>query len=232
MSKKPIIFNTQMVQALLDGRKTQTRRVCKVSTGTRNIDNQTCHQVVYPSSNFYGVCADFYDENGFWLGASKPAYQPGDILYVRETWGDYKESSEDGEGYYTLYRADFPKGAKTYKAGDDEFGKEIICDLPKWHPSIHMPKEIARIFQRVTDVRVERLQDITDEDAKAEGANVGVGIAEKMRRSARERFAEIWDKTVPAHAVGNLWVFNPWVWVYTFERITRGGNLYGGDDNG
>lgn len=113
---KPILFNTEMVRAILEDRKTVTRRIVK-----------------------------------------PPAlYSIDDILYVRETWGDYSECTPGGVGYY-LYRADYPDGAKHY----DFDGYK--CDLPRWRPSVHMPKEAARLFLRVTDVRVERLQDI-DED--------------------------------------------------------------------
>ncbi len=244
MVLKPILFNTPMVRAILEGRKTQTRRVCKVSSRTMNIENKDCGSVVYPSSNFWGICADFYDKKGFWRGAVKPKYQPGDILYVRETWGDYRESSEDGEGYYTLYRADYPEGAKTYKAGEDEFGKEIICDLPKWHPSIHMPKEYARIFLRITHVRVERLQEAEEYDIEEEGymgcpsehtVYFPEGGAEPCfniegecpyhgwycGHSLAEGFGrDIWDETIkPADRHRYGWYANPWVWVYTFERI-------------
>ena len=91
-----------------------------------------------------------------------------------------------------------------------------------YHPSIHMPKEAARIFLKVTNVRVERLQDIDDEQAKKEGANwrngKNVGFEEKMRRSAVERFAEIWNSTIKKSDLDRYgWDANPWVWVIDFE---------------
>ena len=137
----------------------------------------------------------------------QPPYQPGDILWVRETWAAW--SSTYGVAPKLYYKAD----------GDTPAGI-------KWRPSIHMPKEAARLFLRVTDVRVERLQDITDEGAKAEGANWKhghhVGVEEKMRRGAVERFAEIWDTTIkPADRETYGWSANPWVWVISFERISR-----------
>lgn len=96
----------------------------------------------------------------------------------------------------------------------------------KWRPSIHMPKEAVRIWLKVTDVRVERLQDITDEQAKAEGANwkngKNVGFEEKMRRTAVERFAEIWNSTIKKSDLDRYgWDANPWVWVIEFERFEK-----------
>ena len=129
---KPILFNTDMVRAILEGRKTVTRRVVKFKPGqnpqwTGYIPDG---QVLYGSNN---------------IPASKSPYQPGDILYVRETW--------------TRSMA----GTYLYKATDTP----IILD--RWRPSIHMPKEAARLFLRVTDVRAERLQAITIEDIQKEG---------------------------------------------------------------
>lgn len=172
---KPILFNSDMVRAILDGRKSVTRRVVK------------------PQPNMFSL------RDGI-----KPPYRPDDILYVRETWakidGDYvfKADDESPEGWH----------------------------LTAWHPSIHMPREAARIFLRVTDVRVERLKEIDDEEAKAEGSNwrngKHVGFEEKMRRSAVDRFAEIWDSTIkPADRGLYGWLANPWVWVIAFERCEK-----------
>lgn len=195
---KPILFNTEMVRAILDGRKTCTRRVIK-----HNVDailNSPYH-VEHP------------EVEDAWLikKLCRPPYEPGDILYVRETWG---------EGY--------AEGTYIYKADDK------LAELPTfkktskilYHPSIHMPKEAARIWLKVTDVRVERLQDITDDGAKAEGANwkngKNVGWEEKMRRTAVERFAEIWNSTIKKSDLYRYgWVANPWVWVIQFERCEK-----------
>lgn len=206
---KPILFNSDMVRAILAGKKTQTRRVCKVSSSTMNIESKDCASVVYPSSNLWGICADFYDKEGFWLGAGKPKHQPGDILYVRETFG---------YGYYAafgqevFYKADYPNGKPDF--------------VVKWRPSIHMPKEAARIFLRVTNIRVERLQNIQSMDAIAEGAEAewhqndcGDAIYTK---TPIDTFAEIWDKTIkPGDLDRYGWPANPWVWVIEFERIEK-----------
>ena len=199
MAIKPILFNTEMVQAILDGRKTCTRRIVK---GAIPDDAMWGYTMFTPKGciSCRGVYADGYGE-GFY----KLPYQPGDILYVRETWCKGSWMNEK-ERYY-------------YKADDNDFH----C---VWHPSIHMPKEAARIWLKVTDVRVERLQDITDDGAKAEGANwkngKNVGWEEKMRRTAAERFAEIWDSTIKKSDIGRCgWAANPWVWVVEFERCEK-----------
>lgn len=204
----PILFNTDMVRAILDGRKTVTRRVLK------NLPKD---------AEYVGQLEDSFDP---WdekdIGKSmfktsllptekagcifiKPPYQPGDTLYVRETWW------KNGNTYF-------------YKAG---CSKGLIDNMyVKWRPSIHMPKEAVRIWLKVTDVRVERLQDITDEQEKAEGANwkngKNVGFEEKMRRTAVERFAEIWDSTIKKADLDRYgWDANPWVWVIEFERCEK-----------
>ena len=177
---KPILFNTDMVRAILDGRKTVTRRVVKFKPGqnpqwTGYIPDG---QVLYGSNN---------------IPASKSPYHPGDILYVRETW------------------ARSMAGTYLYKATDTP----IILD--RWRPSIHMPKEAARLFLRVTDVRVERLQDIDDAGVVSEGMNIG------------DPFDELWDSTVKAaDREANSWAANPWVWVIEFERVSKEAALKGG----
>ncbi len=189
MRERPILFNTEMVRAILEGRKTCTRRVLK--------------QPFEVHPNGY-ITKSRGNER---LCPYIPPYQPGDILYVRETWckGSY---GNEKEKYY-------------YKADDNNF----FCT---WHPSIHMPKEAARIWLKVTDVRVERLQEITDDGAKAEGANwkngKNVGWEEKMRRTAVERFAEIWNSTIKKSDLDRYgWDVNPWVWVVEFERCEKPG---------
>ena len=145
MSTKPILFNTEMVRANLDGRKSCTRRLVKGFVPDDAIWGYTAFTPKgYISCR--GTFADGYGEKFF-----KLPYQIGDILYVRETW------SKGLERY--IYRADYSDTEKFYRNG-----KEIEI---KWKPSIHMPKEAARIWLKVTDVRVERLQEITEDGAKA-----------------------------------------------------------------
>ena len=174
---KPILFNTAMVQAILDGRKTMTRRVVK--------------------------------------NPAKPPCRKGDILYVREAWHKYTKRVGKGEN---CHLAEF-YGYKASVTNSEDANEP-------WHPSIHMPKKAARIWLKVTDVRMERLQDIDDEEAKKEGANWkngrNIGWEEKMRRTPTERFAEIWNYTIRKTDLDCYgWDANPWVWVIEFERCEK-----------
>lgn len=195
----PILFNDEMVQALLTGRKTCTRRAIKLP------DKMTGRPI--------GKSGDSSNPLGFFYpgGIKRPPYQPGDILYVRETWSEIKNA----DGSHKKY---------VYKASDQyPFGESRYIIKFNWKPSIHMPKKAARIWLKVTDVRVERLQDITEDGAKEEGANFkngkNVGLEEKMRRTAIERFAEIWNSTIKKTDIDRYgWDANPWVWVIEFER--------------
>lgn len=228
----PILFNTDMVRAILDGRKTVTRRVAKkIPAETHRIE---------PMQSFDGGDLKFEchwggympDVQGFKDGMAvvKPPYQPGDILYVRETWGDYRECQEGGCGYY-MYRADYPDGATTYL-----YHEGTVCDLPRWHPSIHMPKDAARIWIKVTDVRVERLQEITEEQAYMEGtdpwdeacyANNGWHPTLSDPDSGGtpniiDGFRKLWNSTIKKpDLVRYGWDANPWVWVIGFERCEK-----------
>lgn len=219
MSIKPILFNADMVRAILDGRKTVTRRVVKVPPYYPHFYKLHDNADGALSGTKNRLYAGFYNnERIFYIDGERHVdavyyqapYQPGDILYVRETW--YRGLNR------ILYKANYSENEKFYTNG-----KEIQI---KWHPSIHMPKEAARIWLKVKDVRVERLQDIDDEKAKAEGANwkngKNVGFEEKMRRSAVERFAEIWDSTIKKSDIDRYgWDANPWVWVIEFERCEK-----------
>lgn len=218
---KPILFNTEMVQANLDGFKTATRRIMNPQPHTECY-NGGAHEFVTDDFGLKFKCSGFVcrkcgygvspPHSKYPVGTSfiRPKYQPDDILYVRETWSPVFVHPKR-----YIYKAD----------SDNEIGEG--ADLPiRWHPSIHMPKEAARLFLRVTDVRVERLQDIDDAGAKAEGANwhngKNVGFEEKMRRTAIARFAEIWDSAVkPADLEKYGWDANPLVWVIEYERISK-----------
>jgi hypothetical protein len=181
---KPILFNTDMVRAILDGRKTVTRRVIKFPEGMtgRLSESGATDHIFYPG------------------GIKRPLYRTGDILYVRETWC-YENHMHD----LTAGEPDLPNGESphryVYRASSPDY------PVDKWKPSIHMPKTAARIFLKVTDIRVERLQDITVEQAIKEGFN-----------SAYE-FNVLWDKTIKKQDLDKYgWNANPWVWVYEFER--------------
>lgn len=184
---KPILFNTDMVRAILDGRKTVTRRVVKFQHGQ--------------NPQWTGYIPDgpvLYGSNN--IPASKSLYHPGDILYVRETW------------------ARSMAGTYIYKATDTP----IILD--RWRPSIHMPKDAARLFLRVTDARVERLQDIFKDPPGPKNQVVREGFRYGCD------FIATWQNTMSRKDLPVYgWDANPWVWVIEFERVSKEAALKGGD---
>lgn len=218
MAIKPILFNTEMVRAILDGRKTCTRRVVKPQWEECPHCKYVHNEWIYDKLEENVYCASC----GYPLTPERKAScQPGDILYVRETWGTYAGSWLDAD--YFMYKADYLANAITYVHPDGN-----ICDLPRWRPSIHMPKEAARIWLKVTDVRVERLQDITEDGAKAEGAIDNRGFIHSPENeydrihTAREHFIGIWDNTINKSDFDIYgWDANPWVWVISFGRCEK-----------
>lgn len=208
MSVKPILFNTEMVRAILDGRKTCTRRAIKFSNGMtgRPIgkagDSSNPLGVMYPG------------------GIKRPPYQPGDILYVRETWHKYTKRVGNGE---SCHLAEF-YGYKASIANSEDANEP-------WKPSIHMPKEAARIWLKVTNVRVERLQDITEDGTIKEGCIYDTEY--NLGKSARIRghFADVWDSTIKRSDLSTYgWGANPYVWVIEFDRCEKPAELRGEKD--
>ena len=221
MAERPILFNTEMVLAILEDRKTQTRRLVKG----------------LPLAEPWFTVEDgkplMCDENGVWYPAGRfSIVQPDDILWVRETWNGLKTGNPK-VGYHTTY---------WYKADENDKNPD-----DRWRPSIHMPKDAARLFLRVKDVRMERLQDMSEEDAISEGYS-GIcpgahtvyfsdGYAEPCHvggeechygywycnHSIPEAFGrDIWDGTIkPAELQRYGWEANPWVWAYEFERCEK-----------
>lgn len=181
---KPILFDGDMIRAILDGRKTVTRRVMKPQPLF-----QTARKYIFADD----VCPKKWEDCDDFIGTYK--YQPGDYLYVRETWAKQQ-------------------GLYWHKAGLklDDAGRAYGCVPPeKWHPSIHMPKEAARIFLQVTDVRVERLREISINEIAREGIQ-----AEYMFPV----FHGIWDSTIkPKGRDKYSWDANPWVWVIGFKKV-------------
>lgn len=204
---KPILFNSQMVRAILDGQKTTTRRIIKPKYKRNFIGTDIRHKPM--------ECRLVDDETQEIICNPQPPFAVNDILYVRETFCPY-DTDDVIDGVKYAYKADAT-------ADSEEARKELGY---KWHPSIHMPKEAARIFLRVTDVRAERLQDITEDGAKAEGAINNHGFIHSPDNeydtvhTAREHFSEIWNSTVKKADIDKYgWNANPWVWVIKFERI-------------
>ena len=194
---KPILFNTEMVRAILDGRKTCTRRIVKHDVGA--ILNSPYHRE-NPD----------VDDKQIISKLCIPPYQPGDILYVRETW----KKAPNGYYYY------------------EDWQKNDIADITKWHPSIHMPKEAARIWLKVIDVKVERLQEITDEQAKREGIQYDecpTGFTWKQETDMHNCYTTpigaiqaLWNSTINKSDLDRYgWDANPWVWVIEFERCEK-----------
>ena len=196
MAIKPILFNTEMVRAILDGRKSCTRRLVKPEPqGYFEVSEEPLY---------------IYDTDGN-QGKITPPYQPSDILYVRESY------SELTFGY--VYKAD--------GENIDHLGNVI-----KWHPSIHMPKEAARIWLKVTDVRVERLQEITDEQAKREGIQYDecpTGFTWKQETDMHNCYTTpigamqaLWNSTIKKSDIDRYgWDANSYVWVIEFERCEK-----------
>lgn len=199
MAIKPILFNTEMVRAILDGRKSCTRRLVKPEPqGYFEVSENHC----------------IYDTDGN-QGKITPPYQPSDILYVRESY------SELTFGY--VYKAD--------GENIDHLGNVI-----KWHPSIHMPKEAARIWLKVTDVRVERLQEITEEQACMEGTDPWDEACYENNGwhptfsdpdsggdpNMIDGFHKLWNSTIKKSDLDRYgWDANPWVWAIEYERCEK-----------
>ena len=211
----PILFSTDMVRAILDGRKTVTRRVIKPQPEPEQI--YKIGSCIAGDKRNIGKFGFGTNEYGGRILFVKPPCKHGDILYVRESWKIAKN------GYF--YKVDWEKDG--------------IADVTKWEPSIHMPKEAARIWLKVTDVRVERLQDITAEQAEQEGSgnlfleDVAFGREDKYPQIVengyegciKKQFAYLWDSTVKKSDPALYgWDANPWVWVINFERCEKPNN--------
>ena len=205
---KPILFNTEMVRAILDGRKDATRRIVK---GFIPDDAVWGYTAFTPKGyiSCRGTFADGYGEKFFKLPC-----EPGDILYVRETW----KKAPNGYYYY------------------EDWQRDDIADVTKWKPSIHMPKEAARIWLKVTDVRVERLQEITEEQACMEGTDPWDEVCYENNGwhptfsdpdsggdpNMVDGFHKLWNSTIKKSDINRYgWNANPWVWVIEFERCEK-----------
>lgn len=214
---KPILFNTDMVRAILKGRKTVTRRVVKYDPKILESPFHKANPEVSDIQIISKLCV--------------PPYEINDVLYVRETWKCWRahryEATADicfkagGEGKTIQF-----KNGNTDSINRDDYDSFVnkwarsTCET--WHPSIHMPKEAARIFLKVKDVRVERLQDMLTIDFCNEGIEFykNNGKTEKAEIAIEYEFANLWDSTIKKDQLEVYgWDSNPYVWVIEFEQI-------------
>lgn len=207
---KPILFNTDMVGAILEARKTATRRILKLPRYIKKQENGL-HTLFAD-----GTCYENQHLEEI-VDYIKPPYKVGDYLYVRETW-----MVQVAKRYDALVRIGYRAGGKNTTihfpyGGTDSINRDDYdafvgkWNLDRWYPSIHMPKEAARIFLRVTDVRLEQLQDMdtpNKEHFVAEGAK------------DKHDFIRIWYETMKLDEREKYgWYADPWVWVIEFERV-------------
>lgn len=205
---KPVLFNTEMVRAILDERKTETRRVVKPQPQAER------PVYCYAGSNDKNI-GRWYDKSGRWW---TPPCHAGDVLYVRETW---RSTGAISQPY--AYRASEDDLCLIGESGD------VLALKYRWRPSIHMPKDAARLFLQVTGVRIERLQDIDVDGARAEGCDgrcecpssgAPGSLSCVTRDFSVEKFETVWDSTIkPADIPLYGWAANPLVWVIEFERM-------------
>lgn len=205
MKARPILFSPEMVRALLEGRKTQTRRVCSPQpvadrqwvSGFKVVTKRATYDVGHPA--VHEAC---------------PYGVPGDLLYVREAFRLICAQDFPDKVIEVDYRADNPNGNRL---GD-------IFKPPKWKPGIHMPRHVSRITLRLTDVRVQRVQDISQRDVFAEGLTNHDMNTRYGGGSAQSCFAQLWDSINAERGYG--WDTNQWVWALSFEVIKQNVDAY------
>lgn len=190
MKERSILFSTPMARAILNGTKTQTRRIAKEFEGKGDLD---------------AILRRFPNQRGC------PYGEPGDRLWVRETWAPHPDFPDMANR--SVYRAD----------------PECKYDVERWRPSIHMPRRASRILLEITGVRVERLQSISEQDARAEGVTLNeIGLFQvrhtpgDLHNVAVGAYRELWENINGAGG----WDANPWVWVIEFRRIDAQGGSH------
>lgn len=208
MKERPILFSTEMVKAILAGRKTQTRRVIKPQPvmGVMSREGHEALEIVAGPHDVHGwtwkgtrLLPDFWQ---FMIDHNCPYGQAGDVLWVRETWNN----------------AFWWHNLKYCYAASPETWHDSVDDVSghKWKPSIHMPKEACRIKLLIKNIRVERLQDITEEDAKAEGVPERLLVEGTTDGSYWSYgFNCLWNEINGIDS----WAANPWVWVIEFDLL-------------
>ena len=246
MAIKPVLFNAEMVRAILDGRKSCTRRLVKPQPDEKH--TYPLGFVTDSTEKKEVGCFGFgIDEYGGSIQYAKPPYLGGDIIYIRETW-----TEECGKYYYRAdYDSDYLDPCETLSGGYPASCRNHPgCDgcmatstRIHWHPSIHMPKRAARIWLKVTDVRVERLQEITEDGVWDEGFRFKPPCLTRVSADGHtcdldgpctssikycdmtmgELFGrELWNSTIKKANLDKYgWDANPWVWVIEFERCEK-----------
>ncbi|WP_373631360.1 morphogenetic protein [Klebsiella variicola subsp. variicola] len=204
MTERGMIFNSEMVRAILDGRKTQTRRPVKFPVHDKNLGCELAGNELAGE-----LSAGNYLNSAFG--------KPGDRIWVRETWQaihDYCD--ENGHVDERRYARSIPRHRGNYwhPVYEEAWGNESREDREfPWRPSIHIPRWASRILLEITDVRVERLRSMSQDDARAEGVIAASGPME-----AGLAFRELWDSIYGEES----WKANPWVWVIEFKRVEGG----------
>lgn len=258
---RPILFSGSMVRAILDGSKTQTRRTVGSKKLSDCADAMAAKQIAAPTSIDLAPGTPFWrwlERGGVSAGFTSPYGKPGDLLWVRETWGYRGAMYAYGRGakldekeVYISYRADdtrrtfirerdnesgLPKPICRCKGGEDlpenflKHSDEITRYWSSWKPSIFMPRWVSRITLEVTDVRIQRLTDISEEDARAEGVSTSdiPALINGKRGTVytfgpdahRKSFAMLWEAINGKRAP---WSTNPFCWVVSFKRIEAKG---------
>lgn len=203
----PILFNTDMVRAILDGRKTVTRHVIRYKYSNTEMKMRTDKygtRLIEIQKDIEGETHGKNPDGSTWHKLlpyieKNPPYRKSDTLYVRETWREHSPGFDN----LFIYKADYADGSVNVK----------------WHPSIHMPKGASRIWLKVTNVRAERLQDMDKMDAVKEGIDTRccVNIAHALTK-----FKKLWNSTIKKSDISLYgWEANPWVWVIEFERCEK-----------
>lgn len=233
MTIKPILFNTEMVRAILDGRKTCTRRLVKPQPDEKHTFplGFVTDSIEKKEAGCFGFGIDEY---GGSIQYAKPPYLGGDIIYIRETW-----TEECGKYYYRAdYDSDYLDPCETLSGGYPASCRNHPgCDgcmatstRIQWHPSIRMPKEAARIWLKVTDVRVERLQecgkgwclDIEKEGIVTPQNPILYTSDDAFHNALRAEFQKLWNSTIKKSDIDRYgWDASPWVWVIEFERCEK-----------
>lgn len=217
---KPILFSTPMVQAILAGRKTQTRRIIPQNVVDRFVTSEQ-GQLLGSFQEKYGDCYPTVDDC---------QYKPGDVLWVRETWTRMRDCSGKEAIFYAANKSDYDTISATTLCDDD--GRDTNKPFP-WRPSIFMPREAARLYLKVTSVRAERVQDIQFLDAMDEGIEpdftmpddwvdddaIAICGAMRVRRATIDAFRDLWNGINARRGYG--WDSNPWVWAITFEQTAE-----------